>query len=80
MEMRADQDRVLGQGFPGEARPEPPGILAPQTGPTLRGMLEPKDAALERVDVLEADGRCERDLGSWLRDTSSWGWYIHSVV
>src|SRR6266550_3239327 len=58
---RADQDRVLVKGFPGEAGPEAPRALARPAGPTLRGMFQAQDTALERVYVFEASRRRECD-------------------
>src|SRR5205814_1060462 len=44
----------------GETRPKNPGAFARQAGSALRGMFHAENAALERMDVFEADRRCKK--------------------
>src|SRR5438067_740468 len=50
---------VLAQRLPNEARPEDEGGLARQTGAAIGGVLEAKEAPLERMQVFEPD-RCRK--------------------
>src|SRR5262249_48652671 len=57
----ADDHRVLAERLPDESWPEDEGALARQAGAPLRGMPEPKDAALQRMYIFEPDRGCEID-------------------
>src|SRR5262245_14384343 len=46
---RGGKNRMFADRFSDEARPEPPGVLARQTGPALIETLETKDASLQRM-------------------------------
>src|SRR5208283_5185714 len=50
---------MLAHGLPGETAPEHPRVQPGQARPPLRPMFEAQDAGLQRVHVLEADGRRE---------------------